>query len=389
MTAPLVWLWLACQAGGEREASGERGEHEEGEAHGGKSVSLGPSALENARLTVQELALVPLDASVSVPARIALDPRREAQVSAVTSGAVERIHVRPGDIVSAGHTLATVLSPELGAAIGAHLSATAKLETARARRDRVSSLHNDGFSAKSQLLDAEAELTVALAEAEAAEERLRVFGVSPSSVRPEEGQHFSSRFSVRSPIEGEVLAVQTTLGKSVASGESLFHVGDLREVWLVIEVSERNLAEISTGAQVSFTVDAYGPERFLGTVDQIGGIVDPVSRTVSVRVIVANADKRLKPNMFARAELQLASGPVSEGLVLPAEAVQIVEGKPHAFVQEEAGRFRAVPVRAERLSDGRQHILEGLAPGERVVVGGAFTLKSELGKGELGEGHAH
>ena len=179
---------------------------------------------------------VPLDARVTVPARIALDPRREARVSAVTAGTLERILVSPGDHVKAGEALASVLSPELGATIGAHLSGHAKLETARARRDRVATLHADGFSSKSQLLDAESELTVAAAEAEAAEERLRVLGVRPETVRPGEGEHFSSRFSVRSPIAGEVLGIDATLGRSVSGGEPLFHVGNLDEVWLILDV---------------------------------------------------------------------------------------------------------------------------------------------------------
>lgn len=385
-----VWTLLACgtkEMG--HEEHDEHGEEKAEHAEHGDEVVLTEAALANARLTVQEIHPIPLDGRVSVPARIALDPRREAQVSAVTSGTVERIHVRSGDVVTSGTALASVLSPELGTAIGAHLAASAKLETAKARRDRVASLHGDGFSSKSQLLDTEAELTVAAAEAEAAEERLRVFGVSPSSVRPEEGQHFSSRFSVRSPIAGQVLAVEATLGKSVASGEPLFHVGDLSEVWLVLGVSEKSLAAVVEGAQVSFLVDAYGDERFSGRVDQIGGIVDPVSRTVEVRVIVPNDGQRLKPNMFARAELALRSGPAGEGIVLPAEAALSVEGRMSVFVEEAPGRFAVVAIQTEGLPDGRLHVLDGLEPGARVVVEGAFTLKSELEKGLLGEGHVH
>ena len=332
---------------------------------------------------------MPLDARVTVPARISLDPRREARVSAVTAGTLERILVSPGDHVKAGEALASVLSPELGAAIGDHLSAHAKLETARARRDRVASLHADGFSSKSQLLDAEAELTVAAAEAEAAEERLRVLGVRPETVRPGEGEHFSSRFSVRTPIAGEVLGIDATIGRSVSGGEPLFHVGNLDEVWLILNVYETNLAAVQPGAEVAFTVAAYPGETFTGTVDDIGGWLDPDSRTAKVRVVVPNEAHRLKPNMFAEARLSLASPDAGTGLVIPAEAVQQIEGKPSVFVEEEPGRFEVVAVETEILPDGRLHVTGGLQPGERVVVEGAFTVKSELAKGELGHGHAH
>lgn len=387
-TALAVLLSLISCTGPAEEAHDDaEGGHDE---HGDE-VALSPTALANARLRVMELVPVALDAETTVPARITLDPRREARVSAVTAGTLERILVRPGDPIKAGGSLAMVQSPELGTAIGDHLSATARLDVARARRERVETLRTGGFSSQAEVAEAEANFTVAAAEAEAAEERLRVFGVSPERVRPKEGEHFSSRFAVTSPIEGEVLAIDVSLGASVASGDPLFHVGNLDEVWLILDVYERNLAQVSVGASVSFTAEAYGGEVFTGSVDQIGGWLDPTSRTAEVRVVVPNPGHRLKPNMFAKARLALGNAEGGEGLVVPADAVQDVEGRPSAFVEEveEPGVYAVRPVKTEPLPDGRLRVLAGLEPGDRVVVEGAFTLKSELAKGELGEGHAH
>lgn len=346
-------------------------------------VTLSPAALANADLRVEPLTPTALAGTGVAPARIALDPRREAHVSAVTGGQLERILVRPGDPISAGRALATVLSPDLGEAIGAHLSAGARLDVAKAKRERVAQLLADGVSSRSQLADAEAEYTVAAAEHEAAEERLRVFGVEPASVVPAKGQHFSSRFSVKSPVDGTVLTIDAALGRSVEPGDALFHVGNLDEVWLLADVYERDLAAVKPGSAMSFTVDAYGPEVFTGTVDQVGDWLDPDSRTAEIRVVVPNPDHRLKPNMFAKARLSLADGPVADGLALPADAVQTVEGKPSAFVELEPGKYAVHPVKVEPLADGRFQVLAGLAAGDRVVIDGAFTLKSELAKSEL------
>ncbi len=346
-------------------------------------VMLSEAALANAHLRVEPLAPTPLAGAGVAPARIALDPRREAHVSAVTGGQVERILVRPGDPVSEGTALATVLSPDLGEAVGAHLAAGARLEVAIAKRDRVAQLLADGVASKSQLADAQAEHTVAAAEHEAAEERLRVFGVEPASVVPAKGQHFSSRFQVRSPVAGTVLTADAAIGTTVEPGAALFHVGNLDEVWLLADVYERDLAAVKSGSAVSFTVDAYGEELFTGTVDQVGDWLDPDSRTAEIRVVVPNADHRLKPNMFAKARLSLADTPVTDGLAIPADAVQTVEGKPSAFVEVEPGKYAVRPVKVEPLPDGRVRVVSGLAAGDRVVVDGAFTLKSELAKSEL------
>lgn len=388
MTAVILLILLSCTDAHQEEAGHEEAGQAEGGEHGDE-VTLTPEALANARIRVETVQPVPVQGLVAAPARITLDPRREAHISAVTSGRVERILVRPGDRVSEGTALASVLSPDLGEAIGAHLAASARLEAARARRDRVAGLQADGVSSTSQLQEVEAELTVAAAEAEAAEERLRVYGVAPKSVRPERGEHFSSRFSVKSPVEGEVLGIDVTLGQAVEGGEALFHVGNLDEVWVVVDVTERNLAAVRPGASVSFTVDAYGGEVFTGTVDQVGGWLDPDSRTAEVRVIVSNPEHRLKPNMYASARLALAGSEGTAGIVVPAAALQTVEGRPAVFLEEAEGRYAVRPVRAEALADGRLHVLEGLAAGERVVMEGAFALKSELAKSELGEGHAH
>lgn len=375
---------ISCSGPVEEHQEEAEGGHDD---HGGEVV-LSSIALGNARLRVVTLTPSALDAETTVPARITLDPRREARVSAVTNGTLERILVRPGDTVATGGSLGTVLSPELGAAIGDHLAASARLDNDRARRDRIETLHAGGFSSLAEMAQAEADYTVAAAEAEAAEERLRVFGVSPERARPKEGEHFSSRFAVKSPIDGEVLSIDVSLGASVDSGDPLFHVGNLDEVWLILDVYERSLAKVQVGAPVSFTADAYGDEVFTGTVDQIGGWLDPDSRTTEVRVVVPNPDHRLKPNMFAKARLALGGEGHGEGLVVPSDAVQNVEGRPSAFIEEEPGRYAVRPVRTEPLPDGRLRVISGLEVGEKVVFDGAFTLRSELAKGELGEGDA-
>ena len=188
---------------------------------------------------------------------------------------------------------------------------------------------------------------------------------------------------MKSPVAGAVLTIDAAVGRSVEPGDALFHVGDLDEVWLLADVYERDLAAVRTGTAMSFTVDAYGDEIFTGTIDQVGDWLDPDSRTAEVRVVVANADHRLKPNMFAKARLSLEDQEVALGLALPADAVQVVEGRPSAFIEVKPGTYAARPVSVEPLPDGRARVLSGLAAGDRVVIDGAFTLKSELAKGEL------
>ncbi|MCB9759093.1 MAG: efflux RND transporter periplasmic adaptor subunit [Alphaproteobacteria bacterium] len=378
----LFALLLSCAGSDEPE------HHEAAEEHA-EAVQLSPEAIEAARLVVvpaQEGVLTP---ELKLPGRIQLDPRREAVVSAWIGGQVDQIAVRSGEVVHKGQTLATVQSPELGEAIAAYRGALARDRAADARLERLGRLEAQGVAARAQVLEAEADHAEAEGDLEAAEERLRILGVDPSQGDPHSGEHYVSHVPVRSPISGRVLTATATVGRRVSPGDALFHVGDLSEVWLLVDVYERDLHRVSEGQTVSFTVNAWAAQPFEGRVEQVGDWVEPDSRSVEVRVVVPNPEEKLKPNMFATATLRLSDEGATPGVVLPTEAVRSLDGEEVVFIQEGEGRFvpRAVEV-AER-SIEQVRLSSGVAVGEPVVVEGAFTLAAELEKAELGGGHAH
>ncbi len=385
---------VGCSRVGGEPAHEEAGheEHEEHEEHEGaahaESVTLSAEGLVVAALRIAPASTRAASGAFTTSARVTLDPRREAQVSALAAGQVDRILVRAGDRVTNGQTLATVVSAELGEAVAAFHTAGARSEVADARAERLRGLEGQGVSSRAEVAQAEAELKVAASELEAAEERLRVLGVRPDAGRD---GHFPSRFPLRAPIAGEILAADARVGQAVEPGAGLFHIGDLDEVWLLVDVYERDLATVAKGQPVRFGVDAWPGEVFTGTVDWVGGVVQPASRTVELRVVVPNADHRLKPGMFARADLGLAVADAGTPalVVVPAEALQDVEGRTIVFVQTAPDTFTTRTVRVASRHGSDVHLAEGLTPGEPVVVEGAFTLKSELAKSELGEGHAH
>ena len=117
--------------------------------------------------------------------------------------------------------------------------------------------------------------------------------------------------------------------------------------------------------------------------------MEPEARTVEVRVVVSNPEHRLKPNMYARAWLTASTTSTEKGIVLPSDALQDLDGVTVVFVREAEGRFAARPVAVAERTSASVLLATGLEAGEPVVIDGAFALKSELEKGELGEGHAH
>ena len=144
---------------------------------------------------------------------------------------------------------------------------------------------------------------------------------------------------------------------------------------------------VKQGTTVKIHTESYPGEVFAGKVAYIGNIVDPQSRTVPVRVEVPNPRARLKPGMFATAEVVTGISS-TQAIMIPSSAIQKIEGKPSVFVQEKDGSFAKRELELGREFGNSVEVKSGLKEGEQVVVTGAFTLKSELLKEGL-EGHGH
>ena len=134
------------------------------------------------------------------------------------------------------------------------------------------------------------------------------------------------------------------------------------------------------------TVAAYPDQTFQGKLTYIAAVVDKETRTVQARVEVANPDGRLKPEMFATAAIR--TGGKGKGLLLPEEAVVLMQGQPTVFIEEHGG-FEPRTVELGDKLRGRVVVKNGLAAGDKVVTAGTYALKARVMKSQLGEGHAH
>ena len=204
-----------------------------------------------------------------------------------------------------------------------------------------------------------------------------------------------------------------------AGGEPLFVVANLDTCVVSLRVYERDVAAAVVGAPIRLTLQAYPGASWEAVVDYVSPRLDDKTRTVLVRATLQN-DGRLKPGLFGTANIlpllpaatKEAGGDGGDGAVVDAAAVDaavdaaVVDAGAHAIVPVDAvqrlptgaavfvpgvepGSFRVVPVVVAGSRHGEVEIATGLEPGDDVVVEGAFVLKSEHQRAELGEGHAH
>lgn len=357
----------------------EHGE-EHGEAESGR-VELTEASFATARIVVQPVVTAPAQSAgeaLEVPGQVDLDPRRIALVSPRISGRIERLSAVEGDRVVSGQAVAHLYSPE-------HLTAQADLTQAERR---------------ARLLAGTPDESGARALADAARRRLRLMGVTAGEIaRVAAGGEPAATLALRAPLTGSVMQSHAIPGAAVEAGAPVFTVADLSVVDVVAEVPEASLPLVRVGQAATIGIAAYPGMRFQGDVERLRDALNPETRTVRAVIHVPNPGRTLRPGMFANVRLRVSArdavGAEGSILTIPEAAIVtdgerrfvFVEVAPRTFERREVRVAPLAPVGSSATRSVSVAVLDGLRAGERVVVSGAFTLKSELAKSSLSDEH--
>ncbi len=381
--------------------------HPDEGAHG-EEVVLTAEGVKRAGIRIDAARRHALVDTIHAPARVAFNAERMAHVGSPLSGRVSEIRVKIGDKVAKGDALLIVQSPDLGEAQSDYLLKRMAVETAgpgvdlaRAAHERAKALYDESQGiALSEVQKREAEHKAALgaqlaaqAQASAAENRLHLLGMDQASVQAlERSKEIAPQYTVRAPIDGQVIEREATLGELVSPDrEALLVLADMSTLWVLADVPESRLSHVAPGAKAQVTVPALSGEPLDGAVTFIAPTLDPNTRTVSVRIEIKGDGRALRPGMFAQAIITESGddGRHEPVLAIPEEATQLVEGELVVFVpvRGEENSFAKRPIHV-RPSVGRLlPVVSGIKEGELFVVAGSFMLKAEHGKGSADHEH--
>ena len=315
-------------AGGADEASG---------------VSIDPSAMQNLGIRVAEAEMGSLADTISVTGTIEFNERDVAIIQARSGGFVTRVYARaPGDVVRAGAPIADLQLPEWGSAQTEFLSVN--------RLDQP-------------------ELT------SAARQRLRLLGMSDGLIaRVERSGRTDGTMTITSPISGVIQTLDARVGATLGQGQTLAQVTGLGTVWLNAAVPEAQSGALGIGQRATATLTAFPGESFAGRIIAVLPTTQTDSRTITARIELTNRNGRLRPGMYAQIAL---GGDGPQALLVPSEAVIRTGTRTIVMLAKDDGRYHPAEVRTGREGGGQTEILQGLAPGERVVASGQFLLDSE------------
>jgi|YNPMSStandDraft_1061717.scaffolds.fasta_scaffold00328_9 RND family efflux transporter MFP subunit len=331
--------------------------YEEGPRHPPGTVHISPEKQQLIGVTYGRAEIVPLVTQVRALGRVAYDETRLVEVHARVEGWVETVFVNfTGQRVAKGDPLLTVYSPELLA------SQSELLLAARAREILDGGpLPKAGAYSRSLM--------------EAARKRLELWDVSPEQIRRvlETGEPIRS-VTIYAPADGYVLERRAFPSQKITPETKLYTLADLSRVWILAEVFESDAPRIREGqpARVRLTHGEGRPLKAQVSYVQPG--LDPVTRTLKVRLEAPNPDLSLKPEMFVEVELDVALG---RRLTAPVEAVLDSGVRKTVFVDRGNGYLEPREVETGEQVGDRIVIRKGLRPGERVVTSANFLIDSE------------
>jgi membrane fusion protein, heavy metal efflux system len=376
-----------------------QGKLSKSEASAGPPGTFKPSAEQWKNLPTEAARATTFRNEVVTDGNIAINEDAATPVFSPYSGRVSRLMAKPGDLVKQGAPLMAVEATEYVQGQNDLLTATAALETARAQLSQAQANENrqhelylakagalkDWLQSKTDLATAVAAVRGAEVALQAAQGRLRILGRSDAEIAALEKTRQESRGNpeaiVAAPISGTVTQRQVGLGQYITSASTgasspVFTIGNLSTVWLMANVRETDAPLMRVGDPIEVHILAFPDRSFKARLVWIAPSVDSVTHRVPVRAEVENRDGKLKPMMFA--SFSIFTGNPSKGVGIPASAVIYEGDEARVFVAREDGTIVAREIRTGRSDGAAIEVMAGIAPGERVVTGGALFIDRAL-----------
>ena len=337
-------------------------DHSAAMSDSGRTVVLSAEAAHRIGVTFAVAEMATLNREVRTVATVSYDETRLTAITARVDGWVEQLYLNyTGQAVRVGDPLFTLYSPML-------VSAQQELLLASRLRRQVAAGTGDAVANAEDLL-------------RSARQRLRYWEVPADEVRGiEEREEIRRTITFRSSVAGVVIEKLVVGGQRLMAGETLYRIADLRTVWLEGEIYERDLSAVRLGLAVSAEFPALPGTTRTGRITYVAPTLNPETRTVRVRVELANPDFVLKPGMYATLRFAGAAMPA---LSVPRSAVLVTGKRNIVFVRMPNGGLTPRDVTIGVATDDRIEILAGLSSGETVVASATFLVDAESNLGSL------
>jgi membrane fusion protein, heavy metal efflux system len=310
---------------------------------------------------------------VELPAKLVWNEERTQRIYPAFAGRVMAIKADVGQAVKPGTLLAQLASPDYGIAQADTVKAQADSRLTQKSLQRQRELFDAGIIARKDLDQAEAEAARSQAEIQRAQARTRLYGGGGGSV--------NQQLALLASINGMVVERNLNPGQEVRPDQSgpgappLFVVTDPTSLWVQIDARESEIGTLKPGSSFELVIPTLPGQKFEGRVTAAADFIDPATRTIKVRGVVANPDRMLKAEMLATARIERIVG---NGVVVPSQAVTLLGAKHSVLVQVQPGVFEPREVDLSYQGPRETVVSRGLEAGEQVVSENTLLLAREF-----------
>jgi membrane fusion protein, heavy metal efflux system len=329
--------------------------------------------LELSEHTKSELSIAPavaenVENSLILTGKVEPFEERQVKVSPLVDGIIEKLSANLGDYVQKGKTLAIVHSTDVADLENQTISSKTDLVSAQKNLQVQQDLFKSGLATEKDVLLAQNEITKSKGALGRANEVSGIYGVK------------NSFYTLKAPISGYVVDKNSDISDKMSYHEgetgAFFTIADLSEVQVIANVYESDIAKVKLGYPVKVSLIAYPDKIFTGKIDKISNVLDPQTRTMTVRINLKNAGNLLKPEMFAQITVEFDQ---SKKLVsIPAEAVIFDKNKNYVIVYKGAKDIVSREVQIAQTTNGKSFIYSGLQEGEQVMLKNQLMIYNAL-----------
>lgn len=321
-------------------------------------------------LKIDSVILRNIHDEVKLSGEVSFDENKVVKVFPFSSGQVLSVNVSIGDYVKAGQVLATIKSADIAGNYADLSVAGNDLVIAKRAMENAEHLFKSGISSEREYTEAKENYNKALSNAEKIRQQIQINGGGNTAA--------NGTYIITAPRSGYVVEKLINPGNFIRNdnNSNLFTIGDISDVWIWANVFESDIAKIKTGYTAHVTTIAYPDSVFIGKVDKVNEVLDPVTKVMKVKIVLPNQSGLLKPEMFAN--ILISQSEDQKELAVPSSAIISENGKNYVVVFNNQNDVKVQEVAVLKSTSGISFISGGVLAGERVITQNQILVYRKL-----------
>ncbi len=321
-------------------------------------------------LKIDTAQLRNVDGEVKLSGEVSFDENKVVKVYPFSSGQVLAVNVSVGDYVRGGQVLATIRSADIAGNYADLSVAGNDVAIAKRSMENAEHLYKNGISSEKEYAEAKENYSKAVSNAGKIRQQIQINGGGRTAA--------NGTYTVTAPRSGYVVEKLINPGNFIRNdnNSNMFTIGDISDIWIWANVYETDIAKVKQGYTARVTTLAYPDSVFTGHVDKVNEVLDPVTKTMKIKVVLPNKAGTLKPEMFAN--VTIGNEGSKQAVAIPSAAIISENGKDFVVVYNNQDDVKVQEVSVLKKSGDYTFINSGVMDGQRLITRNQILVYRKL-----------